>query len=515
MRKIPILFAIIFFAACTDKSTQRQPNVLFITVDDLNDWLGITEAHPLVQTPNLDSFFESTVYFSNAHCSTPICQASRNSMLTGMPPHKTGWYSNYKHKTYNEQNQISGAVHLSEWLKRNGYYTMAAGKVYHSGIADIRQDSLWHEYITLDDWHWEKPAYFSDLEVNYDKRFQPFPAKGGRILAELGIKSGFSLCGGPAPVEELPDGKMHDEFITDWAIEKLSEHRDKPFYLALGYHRPHVPYTAPARFFELYPIENIVLPDIPPDEFADIPVVAKAMAVGLIPGGDHAAVMKLGEQHWKELIQAYLACITFVDHEIGRVLTALEANGLANNTIVVFVSDHGQNLGEKKNWRKMCLWEESTKVPMAFRVPGVTKGAENPSPASLLDIYPTVIDLLGLSAPGPLMGKSLQSIIKKPQITSEQPVVTTWLYQNHSVRSARYRYTVYRDGSEEFYDHETDPQERNNLVVEGQYVDIIEWHRGFVPAENALPVDTTEIGNDRLDVILTQWEDEGVPEWLE
>lgn len=513
MRKILILFVFMVLAACTGQK-HPQPNVLFITVDDLNDWLGITQKHPLVQTPNLDTFFESAVYFTNAHCVTPICQASRNSMLTGLAPHQTGWYSNYNRRTYRTQNQISEAVHLSEWLKRNGYYTMAAGKIYHTGIADIRQDTLWHEYITLDDWHWEKPAYFAEYGVNYDKRFQPFPAKGGRILSELGIKEGFSLCGGPAPVEELPDGKMHDEFITDWAIEKLGEKRDQPFYLALGYHRPHMPYTAPARFFDLYPLENIVLPYIPEDEFADIPVVAKAMAVGLIPGGDHTAVMKLGEQHWKELIQAYLACITFVDSEIGRVLTALEANGLADNTVIVLVSDHGQNLGEKRNWRKMCLWEESTKVPMAFRVPGITKGAQNPSPASLLDIYPTLTDLLSMPSPEHLMGKSLKSIIENPQLTSEQPVVTTWLYKNHSVRSARYRYTVYRDGSEEFYDHGTDPGEHTNLAGDSAYLDVMNWHRGFIPTENAIPADGSEVNNDRLDIILSQWEDEGIPEWL-
>ena len=509
-----LFFLIITIVTACAPDKEQKPNVLFITVDDLNDWLGITKAHPLIKTPNLDRFFESAVYFSNAHCATPICQASRNAMLTGMAPSTTGWYSNYNQKTYEENNQISEVPHLSEWMKKNGYYTMAAGKIYHRGIADIKLDSLWNESLSLDDWHWKKPDYFEKYEVNYDKRFQPFPENGGKILSELGIKSGFSLTGGPAPVEELPDGKTHDEFITDWAIDKLQESRDQPFYLAIGYHRPHVPYTAPAKYFDLYPIEKIELPDIPGDEYVDVPIVAKAMALGLIHGGDHAAVMKLGDQYWKELIQAYLACVSFVDHEIGRIINELEVTGLDKNTIVVLVSDHGQNLGEKKNWRKMCLWEESTKVPLAFRVPGITGGLQNGSPASLLDVYPTLMDLSGLKKPHHLMGKSLNSLIHNPGEKRETPVVTTWLYNNHSVRGERYRYTIYRDGGEEFFDHEEDPDEHQNLIENKEYIDLINWHKNYLPQNNALPVSKSEAENDRLDIIMAEWQLDGVPDWL-
>ncbi len=506
------VLAFLAVAACNPENVQK-PNVLFITVDDLNDWLGITKAHPLVKTPNLDRFFESAVYFSNAHCATPICQASRNAMLSGMAPSSTGWYSNYNQKTYEESNQISDVSHLSEWMKKNGYYTMAAGKIYHRGVADIKKDSLWNESLSLDDWHWKRPDYFEKNGVNYDKRFQPFPENGGKILSELGIKSGFSLTGGPAPTEELPDGKMHDEFITDWAIDKLKEQHNQPFYLAIGYHRPHVPYTAPAKFFDLYPVEAVKLPSIPDDAYSDVPIVAKAMALGLIPGGDHVAVMKLGDQYWKELIQAYLACISFVDHEIGRLLAELKLNGLDENTIVVLVSDHGQNLGEKKNWRKMCLWEESTKVPMAFRVPGA-KGHQNTSPASLLDVYPTLMDLTGISKPNHLMGNSLISLIQNPLKIREEPVVTTWLYKNHSVRSENYRYTIYRDGGEEFFNHEKDPDEHQNLIGNEEYREIIEWHKNYLPEINAKPLSKSEAENDRLDIILANWEERGVPDWL-
>lgn len=513
MRKLFIFFTIAIFTTCTSKIEQKS-NVLFITVDDLNDWLGITKAHPLIKTPNLDRFFESSVYFSNAHCATPICQASRNAMLTGLAPSTTGWYSNYDQKTYEENNQISTTPHLSEWMKTNGYYTMAAGKIYHRGISDIKEDLLWNESISVDDWNWEKPDYFEQMGVNYDKRFQPFPENGGRILSELGIKSGFSLTGGPAPAEELPLGKMHDEFITDWAMEKLKESRDEPFYLAIGYHRPHVPYTAPAKFFDLYPLEDIELPNIPDDEYADVPIIAKAMAVGLIPGGDHAAVMKLGDQYWKELIQAYLACITFIDHEVGRLLSELESSGLDENTIVILVSDHGQNLGEKKNWRKMCLWEESTKVPMAIRVPGKTTGTQNNSPASLLDVYPTLMDLTDLNKPDHLMGKSLAPFIENPGESSEVPVVTTWLYKNHSVCSQRYRYTLYRDGGEEFFDHEKDPDEHQNQIGNAEYSEQIQGHKKYLPEIDAMPVSKSEAADDRLDIILAEWQDEGVPDWL-
>lgn len=513
-QNIVLYLLLITLSACSPEKVQQPPNVLFIMVDDLNDWQGITKSHPLVQTPNLDKFYSSAIYFDNAHCATPICQASRNALLTGIAPNVSGWYSNYRRTTYDQPNEISSALHLPELLRKNGYKTMAAGKIYHTGVSDIRIDSLWDEYISLDAWQWKKPDYFNELGVNYDKRFQPFPARGGRILDELGIKSGFSLCGGPAPEEELPDGKMHDTFITDWAVEKLQNLHEKPFFLAIGYHRPHMPYTAPARYFDMYPLDQIQLPKIPDDEFKDIPLIAKAMAMGLIPGGDHEAVMKLGPQFWKELIQAYLACITFVDDEIGRLLLALEKSGQTDNTIVVLLSDHGQNLGEKRNWRKMCLWEESTKVPLAFRIPGNAKNRQNSSPVSLLDVYPTLLDVLNMEIPSGLSGKSLLPLIKNPDKISETPVITTWLFGNHSVRSLNYRFTQYRDGSIEFYDHQSDPNEHVNLADNAAYSEQMAWHKKYIPVTNAEPVDGTEARGDRLDEILKIWQEEGIPGWL-
>ena len=200
--------------------------------------------------------------------------------------------------------------------------------------------------------------------------FHPFPADGGAIYQKYGKSiSGHSLCWGALDAEDMPDEGMPDEQIADWAVERLQRDYDQPFFLAVGFVRPHVPYTAPRRFFDLYPLDQVVIPQVPSDEMSDIPLLGKVMAYGTIPGGDHQNVLEVGPEYWREMTRAYLACVSFVDEQAGKVLDALDASPHANNTVIVFVSDHGQHLGEKRHWRKMALWEESTRVPLAIRVP--------------------------------------------------------------------------------------------------------------------------------------------------
>ena len=239
----------------------------------------------------------------------------------------------------------------------------------------------------------------------------------------------------------MPPEGMPDEQVADWAVERLRQKHDKPFFLAVGFVRPHVPYTAPKEFFEMYPLESVAMPAVPPDEMDDVPLLGKAMALGTLQGGDHRNVLEIGPNYWREMVRAYLACVTFVDAQAGKVLRALADSPYADNTIVVFWSDHGQHLGEKRHWRKQALWEESTRVPLAIRLPkSVNAGQSSIQAVSLLDIYPTLLDLVDLPEVKGLEGKSLLPLLEDSSARRVEPAVTTWHYNNHSVRSLNFRY---------------------------------------------------------------------------
>jgi iduronate 2-sulfatase len=267
----------------------------------------------------------------------------------------------------------------------------------------------------------------------------------------------------------------------------------------------------------LYRLEEIQVPTVPADELADIPLYGKAMALGTLPGGDHQNVLDLGPDYWREMVRAYLACVSFVDDQVGKVLDALHGSPYAANTVVVLWSDHGQHLGEKRHWRKQCLWEESTRVPLAFVIPGSTSnGHPSKRPVSLLDIYPTLIELCELPPLDVLEGQSLVPLLKNPTVAWDRPAVTTWHYRNHSVRGERWHYIVYRDGSEELYDHDSDPQEFRNLAGQNEYHEIVTALRRWLPKTNTLPSGTSRWEGDKLDRILTRWQQGGgPPAWLQ
>ena len=276
-----------------------------------------------------------------------------------------------------------------------------------------------------------------------------------------------------------------------------------------------MPYTAPKEFFELYPLDEIVMPEVPDDEMDDIPLWGKALAYGTIEGGDHQNIMEVGPDYWREMVRAYLACVSFVDAQAGKVLDALENSPHADNTIVVFWSDHGQHLGEKHHWRKMALWEESTRVPLAIRLPGHTNGGEVCERAvSLLDIYPSLLELCDLPKVAGLEGTSLLPQLRDPETKRIIPAITTWQYGNHAVRSLNFRYIRYRDGSEELYDHRKDPGENHNLANDPDWNHIKERMIGKLPTKNVVPKSIREGGTDSYGRKFERLRDEGVPEWL-
>lgn len=517
MNRISLVLPLFIGLSACSAPGNKKPNVLFISIDDLNDWVGGLKGNPQVITPNMDNLFEQGVLFSNAHCSQAVCTASRNSLLSGIHPTTSGWYSSTKDMQDTYDKVMGEHKMLPQYFKDNGYVTMAVGKVFHSGVSDYkdRTDDFWDEVAP----NYKVPKDLRDRGDGYKgTHFYPFPKDGSQIVNYYGeeFASGHSLCYGALDREDMPGGKMFDELIAGWAVDKLNQDHEKPFFLAVGFVRPHVPYTAPREFFDLYNLDSIKIPEMPNDEMADIPIMGKSIAFGTIKGGDHNAVTNLSETYWKELVYGYLACVSFVDHELGKVLEALENSQYAENTIVVLWSDHGQHLGEKKHWRKQALWEESTRVPLFFKVPGMKKaGVQSKEAVSLLDIYPTLVDLCNLPEDSKLEGNSLVPLIKKPQSSWDKPVLSTWYYKNHSVRSNDWRYIHYRDGEEELYDHQNDPGEHINLAGDPKYTDVIENLKKYLPEKDAIPAGSDEWKGDNLDRRIKEWiANDSIPVWL-
>ena len=329
---------------------------------------------------------------------------------------------------------------------------------------------------------------------------------------------GNSLCWGALDREDMPGGKMYDELISQWAVKRLQKDYEKPFFMAVGFVRPHVPFTAPKEFFDLYSLDGLQAPDIPANEMADIPIMGKSIAYGRLLGGDDYAVHKVSDTFSQEMVLAYLACVSFVDAEIGKVVDALEASGHAKDTVIVLWSDHGQHLGEKRTWRKQTLWEEATRVPLFFKAPGsATPPNKNSQVVSLLDIYPTLVDLCDLPKSDRLEGESLVPLFNDTKASRSRPVLSSWYYGNFAVRSNQWRYIRYRDGTSELYDHQKDGGEHSNLVTNGSsgFQQVVADHESWIPPNPSLPAGSTEWKKDTLDKRVDKWEAENsVPAWL-
>ncbi|GAF03328.1 sulfatase [Saccharicrinis fermentans] len=526
---IILLGLLVCTQSCSDhheKKEIKQPNVLFISVDDLNDWIKPLGGHSQAITPNLDKLFNHGVSFTNAHCSQAVCTASRNSVLSGLHPTTTGWYASTKAMRTNYTEVMKDHMMLPEYFKNNGYNTYAAGKVFHDGESDhpSQTDNYWTEY---------SPHFWNNMEEHIKeagfgyrgRMFYPFTKDGGQLVQLYGedtinnyYKSNnrfYSLCGGPLSEKEIPKGGMYDEQIASWTIDKISKKQDKPFFMAAGFLRPHVPYTAPQKYFDMYHIDSIKIPDIPDDEMHDIPLMGKSIAFGRTPNGGWYDISRKKEI-LPELVHAYLACVTFVDDQIGKVLNALENSPNADNTIIVLWSDHGQHLGEKRHFRKQALWEESTRVPLFFKIPTPkNKKAQSHQVVSLLDIYPTLVDLCHLPKLPKLEGTSLVPLLENPQTIWDKPVLSTWYYKNHAIRSNNWRYIHYRNGEEELYNHQNDPGEHINLASDPQYAAIIEAHKKWLPKNNAIPAGKNKYTEDTLDKRIKEWiKNDSIPSWL-
>lgn len=429
-------------------SKSPPPNVLFIAVDDLNDWIGSLGGHPQTKTPHLDRLAARGVNFTRAYCSAPACNPSRASLMSGLRPATTGVYLN----SQPWRPAMPDAVTLQQLFSQQGYESVGYGKIYH-GSYTIAKD--WDEY--------EKPE--ASPNPSREVANDPHSRAGGIIFGKL----------------DASDEEMGDFKNISKGIAYLERSHDKPFFLACGLTRPHMPWQVPAKYYDLFPLDSIVLPEVPADDLADIPEAGRKMAK---PQGDHATILQT--DNWKHAVQAYLASIAFADAQIGRLLDALDKSQHADNTIVILWGDHGWHLGEKEHWRKFALWEEATHAPLMVSVPGMTKpGSICEKPIEFVHIYPTLADLCGLKAPENLDGTSFVSLLKDPNSAWDHPALTTHGRNNHAVRTERWRYIRYADGSEELYDHQSDPNEWTNLATDSKYREQIESLRAYLPTENA------------------------------
>jgi arylsulfatase A-like enzyme len=284
------------------------------------------------------------------------------------------------------------------------------------------------------------------------------------------------------PVDAL-DEEMGDWKVAEWARGELTKPQDKPFFLGCGLFRPHLPWYVPRKYFDMFPVESVTLPNVKEDDLNDVPPIGRKFAN---PNGDHRKVVE--SNNWRKAVQGYLASIAFSDACVGRVIEALDRSPHRDNTVIVLWSDHGWHLGEKLHWRKFALWEEATRNVLMVIAPGVTSaGGRCPRPVSLMDVYPTLIGLCALTPREGLEGQTLMPLLRDPNASREEPAVTTYLQNNHSVRSERWRYIRYSDATEELYDHDADELEWTNLANDPKYADVKAEHARWLPKVNADP----------------------------
>lgn len=455
-------------AAAAAGDGPERPNVLLITVDDLNDWIGALGGHPQARTPHLDRLAGQGTVFTNAHCQAPICHPSRVSFLTGMLPSTTGMYSmgpmDFRRDCAALRDRAATPT-LPEHFAARGYRTIGVGKIFHNSSAT----DTFQEYGPRGDWG-------------------PFP-DGGRKLADAPGGSLWDWGRFPARDEETMD-----RAVADWAAARLAEPADRPFFLAVGFFRPHAPMYAPAPWWDLQGAPAAIA--LPPQLAGDRDDLGPfALALSHAATSPRHAFFERGGK-WREAVHGYLACLSFVDAQIGRLLDALARSPHARRTIVVLLGDNGISLGEKSRWGKRSLWERDTKVPLIIRAPGLPAGGRCAEPAGLIDLYPTLLELCGHAPESRLEGRSLVPQMRDPG-APRPPTLTTFFVGNHAVRSRHHRYIRYADGSEELYDHRDDPHEWHNLASRADQRDVIRDLARSLPRVNTAPLPgSTGLGVD-------------------
>ena len=450
-----------------------KPNVLFIIVDDLNDFTTLFNAKNPIQTPNLQRLAKEGLFFTQAYCNAPACCPSRVSLLNGLRPSSTGVYTN--ESAWKEA--IPNYEVLPAYFGRHGYATKAAGKIFHHGGPEFVDNSAFGEVLPFPFGSPDAPMPPANLNGTthwYDEAGKPTAP----------ISRNFDWGVWPKDSAESIDVQT-----VNWMVDKLATApTGRPFFFAAGIFRPHMPYFLPQSAFDRYPMASLQLPVYKADDLDDVP------SGGLKLRRENSKwwttfrqELKRDPNFFREAVRSYQAAATYCDAQVGRLLDALRKSPHARNTLVVLVSDHGYHLGQKNHWEKFLLYEQTTHIPMIMAGPGVPKGIRCTRTVSMLDLYPTLLDYCGLPAKAGLEGKSLMPLLKNPSLPWRTPALMTYGKNNHAVRDERWRYIRYEDGSEELYDHQNDPYEWTNLANDPTRKTEIDRLRRALPTKNADP----------------------------
>jgi len=435
------------------ESSGSRPDVLFIAIDDMNDWTTLFDPENPIKTPNLVRLVKRGMFFSKAYCAAAACCPSRAAIMTGVRPSNSGVYDN--NDAWAEK--MPEAVTLSRYFMLNGYETFGAGKIHHHGPAGADIPG--------------KPSF--------EEFFKMLPTRSAG-------KNHNGYTSGPLSGVDYDWGaheeKMIDIDTVEWCERIMEKEKSGPRFLAAGIFKPHLPFYAPPGTFKKYPFEDTTLPKMKENDLDDVPTVGKKMAhrehfvytnTTARPENDPGSL--------KKMVQSYQASADFADRMVGRLIDKLDATGESENTIIILWADHGYHLGDKESCVKFTLWEKANHVPFIIVAPGVTKpGSRCERPVSLIDIYPTLVELAGLPPKKDVDGKSLVPLLREPG-RRWQPAVMTMGRGNHAVRSDRWRYIRYSDGSQELYDHSKDCWEWNNLAGQPEYAKIINEHKKWLP----------------------------------
>jgi arylsulfatase A-like enzyme len=446
---ILLLFITFLESARADVTPENLPNVLFIIVDDLNDWVEPLGGHPDARTPALNELASRGVVFTAAYCAAPSCGPARTALFTGIRTSTSGVY--YNDSVPSDSEAVKRATSFPGFLRKHGYRTLLAGKAY----AGLSESKTWDEVF--------KPTK---------------SAPEGQNLASLNYREHIDW--GPI---DLPREEMQDWETSEWVSRQLQIEHDRPFLLVCGLSAPHMPWYIPRPYFEQFPLKDVHLPVVSPEDRDDL----NARAQEIIE--TDKTFRKIQEANaWKTGVQSYLASIAFLDDCVGHILKSLDSSPHLDNTIVIFVSDQGFQMGEKHHWRKWTLWRDANRIPLIIKVPSVTEGGRCDSAVNQIDIYPTLVELCSQTQPDWLEGESLVPQLKNPSKAKAGPSITTFLKGEHALRIENWSYIRYADGSEELYDLHKDPHEWNNLATLDSSEKILENLRTLLPDVDAEPV---------------------------
>lgn len=463
-------------SACSDLSPYAtdapdKPDILFIAIDDLNDWVGAMGGPVQAKTPHIDALAARGMLFTNAHAVGTSCTPSRTALLTGVSPFKSGLYSH--NIDWRKAEAMKEQATLPRHFRDNGYETLGAGKVFHAHTYYINGARGQQDVNAWDD-------YFPSMDRQLTDEIYPVERQTEGEALGRGKRTGrFDYLPISATDEAMGDGQ-----VVSWLSEQLAKRAAGPRFIAAGIYRPHLPWYTPQKYFDLYPMEAITLPPYRANDREDVPdwqsTASESQGLGY---GGMPALSEPDATKVKEAMQGYLASISFADAMVGKLIAALDESGRADRTIIVLWSDHGWHLGEKDTWGKFTLWERSSHVPFIVVAPGVTRaGTRSDAAVSLQSVYATLADLAGLDVPKHVDGKSLRPLLENPEAQWNEVAFTTHEFGSYAVQDGQWRYIRYATGGEELYDHAADPNEWTNLASDPSYSERLAAMRAKAPS---------------------------------